>query len=623
MKRSLGNYFQNVVAAGCALVGILATTPSPALAQCGSRSPLSCGAVPVSLPFQLGWSASEGGILAGSGGGTGFTVVEPHSASFDPAVPSMPALNGYEPSWLQVDTSGSGLLEITTSRGIMYRDPGFSAGTNSLVNGLGVGVDASTHALRIETVLANLPMATNSAEQGGLWLWLDEDNLVKLTAINTGGSNYKFQLQVEDYPLTAAGFPATSAAPLEINTGNFALAGMAAKLVLIVSPSPTPSFTGYYDIGGGAVLVGSFPQASDAPGTTSTCAGGACPTPGAEFFTGVDHDGNGGTPNVTFVGIFATQRNNATVTPRLVYSFDSFSVQTFCTTNADCNDGNLCNGTETCSANTCIAGSPLVCNDGNVCTDDTCIPATGCAFPNNTVPCNDSNACTTGETCSGGICQGGAAVTCDDGNVCTDNTCIPATGCAFPDNTAPCSDGDVCTTGDVCAGGTCQPGANTCPFGCDPGNTAELSTQTKTTKVTYKGPTLVNHDQFKTKGAFISATPLSTSITTEAVTVGMTDSTGDYYEATVPAMGFTSTNGKTFKFKDKTKPYENNGLQSAKFALKSDGQTYQYQFKAKEFDIGGLPNGNGILAIKIGNQCFIDNSHVCTNATSGKSSKCQ
>ncbi len=618
MYRSFG--LRRAAAVAIALAGAFALNSGSAWAQCGNLSPLPCGTVPVGLPFQLGWSASEGGVAAGSGGGTGFTMVSPHSNNFDPAAPSMPGLNGYEPAWLQVDTAGSGLLKVTTSRGIQYRDPAFSANTNSLVNGLGVGVDASTQALRIETLLSNLPAGTNLAEQAGLSVWLNEDNLVKLAAISTGGSNYKFQLQVEDYPPTAPGFPATSVAPLEINTGNFNRVGLTAKLILIIDPSG-PSVTGLFDIGGGEVLVGSFPQGGNAPGTTSTCTGGACPTPGAELFTGVDHDANAGTPNVTFVGVYATQRNNTNVAPRLVYSFDSFSVTTYCTTNADCDDGNLCNGPESCSANTCVAGSPLTCNDGNVCTDDTCIPATGCAFPNNTAPCSDGNACTTGDTCAGGACQAGAPLVCSDGNVCTDDTCNPGSGCQFPNNTAPCSDGNVCTTGDVCAGGTCQAGANTCPFGCEPGNTTELGTQTKTTKVKYKGPT-TGRDGFKTKGAFISGDDLGIDV--NAVTVGMTDALGDYYEATVASGGFTSTNGRTYKFKDSTRPYENNGLQTAKIVKKSDGQTYQYSFKSKEWTFAdGLPDGSGILAVKIGNRCFIDNSHACTASPSGSSAKCQ
>ncbi len=46
------------------------------------------------------------------------------------------------------------------------------------------------------------------------------------------------------------------------------------------------------------------------------------------------------------------------------------------------------------------------------CTDDTCAPATGCVYTNNTASCDDGNACTTSDTCSGGTCVGGPPPTC-------------------------------------------------------------------------------------------------------------------------------------------------------------------------------------------------------------------
>jgi hypothetical protein len=51
-----------------------------------------------------------------------------------------------------------------------------------------------------------------------------------------------------------------------------------------------------------------------------------------------------------------------------------------------CDDGNACNGLETCDGSSgCVPGTPLVCNDGNTCTDDSCDPALGCVFtPNGT-----------------------------------------------------------------------------------------------------------------------------------------------------------------------------------------------------------------------------------------------
>ncbi len=439
----------------CAGFALFSAWGAPANAQCGSRSPLACAAVPVSIPYQLNWAASEGAIAAGNALGTGFTVVEPHTINLDPLVPSNVSLNGYEPSMLAVDTSAGGSLKITTSRGIMYRDPANASAppTNSLVNGLGVGVPLSSEPLRMETVLSSLPAANNQAEQGGLWFWLNEDNLVKLAAISTNvGTSYRFQLQVEDYAPTAVGFPNPAmTAPLEINTGSFNLAAGTAKLILVVEPA-TSKFTASYDIGSGPVVIGSFPQASNAAGTTSTCPSGICPTPGAEFFAGVNHDANGGTPNVHLAGLFATQRQNTTITPRKVYTFDSFRVGESCTTGADCTDGTVCNGVETCVANICQPGTPLNCDDGNVCDGtDTCSPTLGCQ-DGTPLNCDDGNVCDGTDTCSPTLgCQDGTPLNCDDGNVCDGtDTCSPTLGCqdGTPLN---CVDSNLCNGAETCS----------------------------------------------------------------------------------------------------------------------------------------------------------------------------
>ncbi|MFQ5493742.1 MAG: hypothetical protein ACE5EX_00010 [Phycisphaerae bacterium] len=129
-----------------------------------------------------------------------------------------------------------------------------------------------------------------------------------------------------------------------------------------------------------------------------------------------------------------------------------------------CSDGNACTTGDTCSLGTCVGGAPPNCDDGNVCTDDSCVPATGCVNTNNVAPCDDLNACTTGDTCAAGICVGGAPPNCNDGNVCTDDSCVPATGCVNTNNVAPCDDLNACTTGDTCAAGICVGGA---PPNCD------------------------------------------------------------------------------------------------------------------------------------------------------------
>ena len=90
------------------------------------------------------------------------------------------------------------------------------------------------------------------------------------------------------------------------------------------------------------------------------------------------------------------------------------------------------------------------CDDGNVCTDDSCDSGTGtCVNTDNTASCDDGDACTTADTCSAGSCVGGAPPNCDDANVCTDDSCDSGTGCVNTNNTAPCDDGAYCTDGDV------------------------------------------------------------------------------------------------------------------------------------------------------------------------------
>ncbi len=141
----------------------------------------------------------------------------------------------------------------------------------------------------------------------------------------------------------------------------------------------------------------------------------------------------------------------------------------------NCNDGNACNGLEQCNPATgeCQNGTPPNCDDGSLCTVDSCVPQTGCVnAPTPTAQsCNDGNACNGTETCNplSGLCQGGTPVSCDDGNPCTTDTCNPTTGaCSHSFNTVPCDDGNACTSNDVCSSGVCRGSNNTLP--CDDAN---------------------------------------------------------------------------------------------------------------------------------------------------------
>jgi hypothetical protein len=171
-----------------------------------------------------------------------------------------------------------------------------------------------------------------------------------------------------------------------------------------------------------------------------------------------------------------------------------------CDADADCNDGNACNGVEHCQGNVCVVGIPPDCHDENPCTRD-CDPGVGCVnspLPNGT-SCSDENACTAGDGCQQGVCTPGPAVTdgsgcsdrnkctvldtciagacvggtprdCSDGDSCTADACDEIEGCRhtrLPDG-EPCTDGNGCTTVDRCDHGVC---VGSQPRNCDDGNT--------------------------------------------------------------------------------------------------------------------------------------------------------
>lgn len=96
------------------------------------------------------------------------------------------------------------------------------------------------------------------------------------------------------------------------------------------------------------------------------------------------------------------------------------------------------------------------CGDGNPCTDDLCLIATGeCTHNNNVKACDDSNGCTLNDVCGGGTCLPGAPSPCEDNNPCTTDSCDKTSGCVFAANTLPCDDSVSCTIGDTCLDLSC------------------------------------------------------------------------------------------------------------------------------------------------------------------------
>ncbi len=143
---------------------------------------------------------------------------------------------------------------------------------------------------------------------------------------------------------------------------------------------------------------------------------------------------------------------------------------------AKCDDGNLCtaDGCDPASGTCKFVSGGGTCVDSNPCTDEVCDPKLGCTHVANQASCNDGNACTTGDTCASNSCGGVGIQVCDDGKLCTQDSCDPKQGCIYKDNPAACDDGDACTT-DTCGAKACLHQAVV----CDDGNPCTVDTCSK------------------------------------------------------------------------------------------------------------------------------------------------
>ncbi len=143
--------------------------------------------------------------------------------------------------------------------------------------------------------------------------------------------------------------------------------------------------------------------------------------------------------------------------------------------NTLCDDGMFCTEGDRCSAAGICGGGPSPCEDDNECTADSCDEAGNTC--NNIIlpgePCDD-DACSVGSTCDAqGQCDGGYARFCDDGSSCTSDTCDSLLGCLFTiQPNSPCMDSLFCTIAESCSfSGECEGEAN-----CNDGNVCTADT---------------------------------------------------------------------------------------------------------------------------------------------------
>lgn len=259
------------------------------------------------------------------------------------------------------------------------------------------------------------------------------------------------------------------------------------------------------------------------PCTSDVCLAGRCSNPALANGTSCEADNNRCNGTSTCQAAKCTAGAELDCDDRNPCTDDSCSPSGGClhvNNSAPCNDGNTCTLQDQCRNGACQPGSgQLVCDDGEPCSQDACDPIMGCVsgdLPDGqacddgttcttasecragkctgtagNTQCEDMNPCTravcvvgatacstvpvpnvdcnvdkcmTGQTCNAnGVCAGGTAVVCDDGNPCTDDACDASTGCTFTNNDElPCGDGDACTEADHCDAGECVGTAAEC-----------------------------------------------------------------------------------------------------------------------------------------------------------------
>ena len=97
-----------------------------------------------------------------------------------------------------------------------------------------------------------------------------------------------------------------------------------------------------------------------------------------------------------------------------------------------CEDGNLCTLNDTCDAGVCVQGTLNDCAEWNTtCAQGQCLFADGSCVAmarNEGGACDNGDPCAEAAVCVQGQCETSAEIDCDDGDVCTLDSCDPVEG---------------------------------------------------------------------------------------------------------------------------------------------------------------------------------------------------
>jgi sugar lactone lactonase YvrE len=186
-----------------------------------------------------------------------------------------------------------------------------------------------------------------------------------------------------------------------------------------------------------------------------------------------------------------------------------------CVQSADCPPERFCSADGTCASDVCAGpacvgsvayacaadgsgfAAPTPCEDGAVCTTDTCSTDIGCLHAPASGTCDDGDLCTSGDACAVGTCVGGPAIPCVDSSACTADACVSSLGCVHTPQPALCDDAIACTV-DACDGSGCSHAASDAL--CQDGNacTADACAPTGCTQLPLSGSGCEDGDAYCT-----------------------------------------------------------------------------------------------------------------------------
>ncbi len=138
-----------------------------------------------------------------------------------------------------------------------------------------------------------------------------------------------------------------------------------------------------------------------------------------------------------------------------------------CNANADCNDSSPCT-TDVCTNHECTntiipncCGSDLDCNDRQPCQTGQCISGQ-CQYTNAHEGMSCGNVCQPA-TCTAGTCVPGTPLSCpDDNDICTQDFCDPTAGCMHQPIPGCCHNDGECADSSACTTDVCDTGLNVC-----------------------------------------------------------------------------------------------------------------------------------------------------------------